>query len=207
MAAHGYKWFCLIIMPHFTNSYACWRNCSSLINKRRSGTATFSIKVVHINFIEVTTNKFFKKPSFDKSHLDGTLFEEVQPMGLEKFQFELWKKKREDNFCMVSMMNHIYQHFVEFLENQGFDAWFSKTEVPIENCCARWRFSIEILMEEVKPVATEKDEFGYQDKLVMNAILEYSIFQDYYARNKIWRFAFHLLRLPQVEGFTNWEFD
>ena len=66
----------------------------------------------------------------------------------------------------------VYQAFSAFLDYQASDATEKSDKISYELFVKRLKFFIETLIEEIKPLHTEKSKFGYHDKLLLIAVFE-----------------------------------
>ena len=76
---------------------------SQRYNKRRSRTATFSVKRAQTRLIEHTTNPFKKKnPYYQKQVSKETLSEEIETVALKNIGFENRQKRDITSTCSSS---------------------------------------------------------------------------------------------------------
>ena len=71
------------------------------------------------------------------------------------------------------MSRHFFStcNFLDFLQNQNFDAEIEMNEFSTEPSSKDERFPVEFVMEEIRPLVTRKYEFEYWDKPIVEKLL------------------------------------
>ena len=63
--------------------------------------------------------------------------------------------------------NQFKEHFLEKSDCHKSAAWIKTNYFLIESSSAKGKFSMETLVEGIKPLASEKNEFDYRDKSIL----------------------------------------
>ena len=88
----------------------------------------------------------------------------MQILWMKSF-FYFWR-----NVAMNKEMNCYRKHFLEWWNCQDSEASNRLDFFPIESYFTMLIFSVESLMEEIKPVVTEKIQFEYRDKPIFSVL-------------------------------------
>ena len=75
-----------------------------------------------------------------------------------------------ENFEIENREKSQMRGFLEFLDDEELYTWIKTNAFLCKSNSTSVKFSIQALVEEIKPVVAEKKEFGYRDISITTAV-------------------------------------